>query len=122
MSALSGPQFKQLQMFDSAENLSKLKFGDTQPGETSADVMARKLKESKVPEGYNLPEADSLYDDIKNRGVHDPVWIVHGNRPKTNEPYSDLAEGHHRIASAMDINPKMIIPVEHKEPHELWEW
>jgi hypothetical protein len=120
-SPLSGSQFTQLQMFDSAENLSKMKFGDTRPGENNAAVMARKLKESKLPDNYS-PTAKSLHESIKQHGVLDPVTIVHGNRPKTNEPYSDLAEGHHRIASAHNINPKMIVPVEHKTPRELWEW
>jgi len=30
-----------------------------------------------------------------------------------------LGEGHHRIASAMDVNPDMLIPVTHKNPSEL---
>jgi hypothetical protein len=115
---LNKNQFQQLKMFDSAENLGKLKWGDTRPGETKKDVMARKLTESKVNDGFG--DFGSLHESIRHHGVYDPVTIVHGTRPKTGESYSDLQEGHHRVASAHDINPKMIIPLEHKEPHELW--
>jgi hypothetical protein len=121
MSNLSKNQFQQLKMFDSAKNLTKLKWGDTRPGETKKDVMVRKLSESKINEDYSTT-SNSLHDSIRQHGVLDPVTIVHGIRPKTGKPFSDLAEGHHRVASAHDVNPNMIIPLEHKEPHELWNF
>ena len=112
---------QQLGMYMTAHELSTMRMGDTRPGETTKDVMARKLKESQVPENYS-PTSDSLHDSIRNYGVLDPVTIVHGIRPKTGESYSDLQEGHHRVASAHHINPNMLVPVEHKEPHETLDW
>ena len=105
-------------MFDSAENLYKMHMGDARPGETNKDVMARKLTGSKTSGSSGAHE--SLHESIKRHGVLEPITIVHGIRPKTGEPYSDLQEGHHRVAAAYDINPKMEIPLEHKEPHDLW--
>lgn len=112
---------QQLAMYMTAGELSKMRMGDTRPGETNKDVMARKLKAAKTPENYS-PTSDSLHDSIRQYGVLDPVTIVHGKRPKTGESYSDLQEGHHRVASAHDINPKMLVPVQHKEPHETFDW
>jgi hypothetical protein len=52
---------------------------------------------------------DNLYDSIASEGVQTPVPIEHYGKNKTR-----LAGGHHRVASAYDINPDMEIPVEHE--------
>jgi len=52
---------------------------------------------------------DNLYDSIAFEGVHTPILIQHYGKNKTR-----LAEGHHRVASAYDINPDMEVPVEHE--------
>jgi hypothetical protein len=104
---------QQLSMFETAGNLSKLPLGDTRKGESNSDVLARKLAAAKK---------DGLYESIKEHGVQQPVNIVHGLRPKTGEPYSDLHEGHHRVASAAHINPNMLVPVKNVEPHETLDW
>ena len=119
--------YQQLAMFMPAGELAKMKMGDTRKGETSKDVMARKLKESKVGaenEAWREPNEGekTLHESIKQKGVQQPVTIVHGTRPKTGEAFSDLQEGHHRVASANAVNPKMLVPVEHKEPHETLDW
>jgi len=52
----------------------------------------------------------SLYDSIKKHGVKTPVelWMLDDNSPM-------VKNGHHRIASANDINPNMYIPVSYDE-------
>jgi hypothetical protein len=61
----------------------------------------------------NWPESKGMYESIKKIGVQEPVTIVHRKRAPV------LWEGHHRIASAMDVNPNMLIPVEHKEEKDM---
>lgn len=62
-------------------------------------VMDHKLSESR---------ASGLYDSIKANGVSKPVYV------SSNSRYSQaIPDGHHRIASANDIDPNMLIPVEH---------
>ena len=49
-----------------------------------------------------------LHEEIKAGGVQRPVELI--NRDG-KEPV--LFEGHHRVAAAADIDPKMEVPVEH---------
>lgn len=49
-----------------------------------------------------------LHEKIKASGVQRPVEVI--NRDG-KEPI--LFEGHHRVAAAADIDPKMEVPVEH---------
>lgn len=64
-------------------------------------VMAQKLRQSKK---------NGLYDSIKESGVKDPVTILTDPTGTTT-----VQDGHHRIASAMSINPNMNIPVKREE-------
>ena len=67
-----------------------------------SSIMARKLRESKK---------SGLHKDIKANGVKEPVIIDHTD---SDYPEGMIAQGHHRIASAVNINPNMPIKVEHK--------
>ena len=65
-------------------------------------IYTRKLRESKKT---------GLHKDIKAHGVKEPVEIDHTD---PDYPKGFVWEGHHRIASAVEINPHMPIPVKHK--------
>jgi hypothetical protein len=107
---LSKGQFEQLDMFKTAKELRGMPLTDVEVDmrnsyyvkdykKTAKVVMARKLRESK---------RNGIYDSIKEKGVQKPVPLgkAWGTGPK-------VLDGHHRIASAMAIDPKMLIPVEH---------
>ena len=115
MSALSGAQFEQLDMFKPAKELRSMHLADAHVwllnrGLSSAsesnvrrsrkNVMQRKRQEAKK---------SGLYDSIKAEGVKEPVEV--GRRTYSNQ--QELINGHHRVAAAMSIDPKMIIPVRH---------
>jgi ParB-like chromosome segregation protein Spo0J len=48
----------------------------------------------------------SLYDSIKKHGVQRPVTVS-----RYSDGSYELSDGHHRVSSAMDIDPEMEIPV-----------
>jgi hypothetical protein len=100
--------------FMAVHEIVKLPFTDTRKGESKEATLARKLKGAK--EG-NWAGSEGLYDSIKEHGVKEPVDIIH--HP---EKGMMLGEGHHRVAAAMDINPKMKIPVRHKSFEDAFEW
>ena len=109
-SNLSNTQFEQLDMFKTAKELRGMTLADVQANiwrsgggldykKTAKTVMARKLRRAKQT---------GLYDSIKTEGVKQPVIVEH--HPVSGKK---VIEGHHRIASAMAINPNMLLPVRH---------
>lgn len=101
------------QQFMAAHEIAKLPFTDAHRGESNEEVLARKLASAKADKWES---SKGMYESIKKHGVLEPVDIIH--HP---EKGMMLGEGHHRVASAMDINPNMKIPVKHKTPEEAWE-
>jgi hypothetical protein len=97
-------------MFMPAHEIAKLPFIDAHRGESNEEVLARKLKSAKEDKWEG---SKGMHKSIKKIGVQEPVELIHD--PKRGMM---LGEGHHRIASAMDANPSMIVPVKHTEPHE----
>ena len=69
---------------------------------TAKSVMAKKLRESKK---------DGLHDSIRESGVKNPVRIT--TNPLNSR--TQLEDGHHRVASAMSIDPNMMIPIKRDE-------
>jgi hypothetical protein len=57
-------------------------------------------------------ESESLYDSIERTGVQKPI---HLGRQFGLENKPQVVGGHHRLASANDINPDMLVPVLHHE-------
>jgi tetrahydromethanopterin S-methyltransferase subunit H len=111
MSNLSKKQFEQLDMFKPAKELRGMHLSDVDVAmnnsyyakdynKTAKVVMARKVRQSK---------RKGLHESIEKEGVKTPVEIGQGYGPGVK-----VLDGHHRIASAMAIDPKMMIPVEHK--------
>lgn len=65
-------------------------------------------------------EADvsGLSQSIEREGVKTPVPLAHNHE---FYPRDVLADGHHRIAVAHDIDPDMLVPVQHFEHHnDYW--
>ena len=130
--AMRNPQ--QLEMFTPAEQLRAIVPGDAEAarraGVFRADesmwddkLFASKHADWRSPSGSIYPGVDrrgshwrSLYDDIAKSGVEKPVWVGH---PPLSPGPPMIIEGHHRIASAADINPKMEVPVRHYERNWL---
>ena len=118
---LSKAQWHQLDMFKPAKELYNFELNDVEVEkymlrhhhdiepddhdiDVRGDVMGRKLEESKK---------SGLYNNIKRNGVLDPVNIGEGHwgvwKPGV------VSDGHHRIASAFDIDPNMLVPVKHQD-------
>ena len=105
-----GRQWKQLDMYKTAKELRGSTLldvkgaqvwdaGRTPLHELDKQVMGQKLGESRMT---------GLYDSIKAEGVKKPVYVTN------NKQFGQtVGDGHHRIAAAHDINPNMLIPVEH---------
>ena len=84
----------------------------TDPKEVRASVKKEKLTES---------HEDGLYDDIAAHGVKQPVEIVHKDDLGYGSTMHDETEvhtsrgmlwnGHHRVYSQEDIDPKAWVPV-----------
>jgi hypothetical protein len=109
---LSKGQFEQLDMFKPAKELRGMPLTDVQAEiwnrggggnyqRVAKVLMARKVRQAK---------RKGLYDSIKEHGVQKPVQIGPAYGPGIK-----VIDGHHRIASAMAIDPKMLVPVEHRE-------
>lgn len=120
MAASDHLQGKQLSMFLPAKILRGMRphIGDIEAEtdawddykeEGKAGPGMRKKKrfmwQTKLDEGAY----DDLYNSISIEGVHTPIPIQHYGKNKVR-----LGGGHHRIASAYDINPNMEVPVEHE--------
>jgi hypothetical protein len=102
--------YTQLAMYMPAHEIAKLPMTDAHKGESNKEVLARKLKSSKEDK---WEDSKGMHESIKKIGVQQPVEIIHDAKKGPM-----LAEGHHRIASAMDTNPNMLVPVTHLESHE----
>jgi hypothetical protein len=120
-------QWRQLPMFLSASEIQSQydpldgdRRWERKPGsrgmeqETSAEMYARKLAESKK----SRPFQKSLHADIQKNGVENPVSLaLDGEDQITGMPTSrvkpQVLGGHHRVAVMADLNPHALIPVEH---------
>ena len=105
-----GRQWQQLDMYKTAKELRGSTLldveaakvwdaGRTPAAQVEKEVMDQKLGESRIT---------GLYDSIKAQGVSTPVYVSHNARFGQT-----VGDGHHRIAAAHDIDPNMLIPVEH---------
>ena len=98
---------QQLAMFMTADELRKV--AHKSYGKEGAErILKGKLSEAKneTSEGWG----HGLYEDVKSSGkVYEPVDLVH----EKGKEHPDIYEGHHRIAVANALDPKMLLPVEH---------
>ena len=100
---------RQLDMWKTAKELRSAPLLDVESEKlwnpsTSHEDVDKKVMDIKLSES----RASGLYDSIKANGVSKPVYV------SSNSKYSQaIPDGHHRIASANDIDPNMLVPVEH---------
>ena len=111
-----GRQWRQLDMWKTAKELRNAPLLDVEseklwnPSNSHEDmdkkVMGDKLAESR---------SSGLYDSIKANGVSKPVYLSYRGKFASAElgPGFAVGDGHHRIASAHDIDPNMLVPVEY---------
>lgn len=104
-----GPQFQQLDMFKPAFELRdgrQTTHLDRYPDEHHNSLFDSKLRES---------ENEGLVDSIRAHGVQEPVEVSHGlHDPWVKKPGQQvLSNGHHRVAVAHHLDPKMLLPVVH---------
>ena len=98
-----------------ARELMNMPAGDDleewRPMAQNPDLLNEKLEESMDPNAYaKVYDNLNLHDSIKTHGVQDPINIEFFSRDHDDTVISD---GHHRVASAFNINPDMIIPIEY---------
>lgn len=77
-----------------------------------------KLEQSKSHSQYNdwvSDNGETLYDSIKSHGVQSPIELVDDIAPNY------LAEGHHRLVAAHDIDPNMRIPYRRYDTYDDFE-
>lgn len=101
----------QMKLFMQAKELMNIPAGDHDdelPMSQAPDLVAYKLHRAKNNQGY---EGQSLYENIKEKGVTDPVslWLDKGN----TEWGQVVSNGHHRIAVSNDIDPERWLPVKY---------
>jgi hypothetical protein len=111
-------------MFMTAEEIKNKVNSSADPGGSDMDSLwHQKLYEAKTGAIRNsryVPtrkrKGNSLYESIAEKGVQKPVELTRHNKDTKfiKKGYS-LSEGHHRVAAAYDIDPKMLIPVEHND-------
>jgi hypothetical protein len=132
MTAL-GAQFKDFHNFDNPTQLSMFmtgkelkgnitESGDVLPGQMLGDMWKSKLETAKKPLSSDIPGSGS-YDSIKNEGWNPAdgsvVQAKHGfgSMGGSNVVDFGVADAHHRIAAAADIEDqtgkKVFFPVEH---------
>lgn len=74
---------------------------------TMDDEKVYKTKKDLVEHKLGASIHSGLLKDIEKQGVQKPVQVSH----EDEEPH--LYDGHHRVVSAYNVNPNMLIPVEH---------
>jgi hypothetical protein len=122
MSAISNAQFHQLDMFRPASQLNAMRLGDVDIEHLNQNGLGKKktLKKKVMKEKLKDATEWGLLDSVQEHGVRQPVTIQHdfvtnyaaGSNKKVNQ--QTLSDGHHRVAAAMAIDPKMLIPVKHE--------
>lgn len=102
--------------------------------EDNDSLWERKLAESMDPYFRGRDGSESLYEEIQKpypsgnhpgsfgvtARVERPVHVYHGYTwdPQADPDKSTIAQGHHRVAAAADIDPDAEIPVYHFDEHE----
>ena len=116
----------QLKMFMTGKELrdNTTESGDVISGQMIGDMWKSKLETAKKPLSSDTPGSGS-YDSIKNEGWNPPEGgvvqakhVIGGARGGLNKVDFGVADAHHRIAAAADIEEttgkKVYLPVEHQ--------
>jgi hypothetical protein len=109
----------QLTMFERAGDLANpdlTHHQDMRTHEYFEGFRDRKLDESRQDYADDGTER-SLYKSVQEEGIREPVALVHsddmyGSPLYKGMPPKVLIDGHHRVFSQADIDPKKFVPVE----------
>lgn len=93
----------QLKLFMTAQEL--MDHFEPNPGDVEDHASPQAMWNTKLAES----KENKLHEDIENIGVRIPVTITDSPQEGSKKPI--IRGGHHRLAAAYDINPKMEIPV-----------
>ena len=93
--------------------------------ESNDDLWARKLQEAKQGSEHataNKPSEDwsptggtpdTLEESVRKGGVRKPIFLQEFSKTRTDDSKPEVRDGHHRVAIASEINPNMLLPVDH---------
>jgi len=115
MAAHEHLQGEQLAMFMPARTLINYvsqESDENLPYSKDTELHDHKMRESK---------GSGLLEEIRERGVEKPIEVFVDNPNKAFQTNHQITDGHHRIASANNINPNMEIPVKHYSA-EHWDY
>lgn len=112
MSAQHNLSYKQMSMFMTGPDI-KAQYApahaDVREHPNAEAMWATKSHEAATGMPHNARTAaggaETLKENIAREGVKEPV-ILGGNQ---------ILSGHHRVAAAAEVNPKMVIPVWHMD-------
>jgi hypothetical protein len=123
MAAHESLNHEQLQMFMPARELMNVHAGDSWPilnlDRTPDPEGLKHLKpmsEDKSTYKYKVWKKGADRESIQTTGVEEPISITHIGQ----FPHKMISDGHHRIATAHDIDPNMEIPVQHRVS-KIWD-
>lgn len=127
MSASEHLQPYQMRMFMQAKELMGVYAGHTELGKgqgyhllsESPNLYSQKLSESKTGSASSTffekkRGQESLYESIKKEGVTSPISLK-VNEQDNGPHWVQINDGHHRVATAHDINPDMWLPVRYDD-------
>jgi hypothetical protein len=100
-------------------------YWDKTGSESNDDLWQRKLYEAKrgsesntndvvesiVKQGWE--RVPTLEESVRKEGVRTPIFLQEFSKTRTDDSKPEVRNGHHRVAIASEINPKMLLPVEH---------
>lgn len=118
----------QMKLFMQAHELMNMPSSDTRdfvPLSKDARTYNRKLEQSKTSMGTHylrgkngvltkIVDEEPLHDSIRKNGVVQPITMKSFPNDANTKWQELLIDGHHRVASAHDINPNIYIPLEYR--------
>ena len=93
--------------------------------ESNDDLWGRKLHEAKRGAARNTSEVvetnvangwdpePTLEESIRTEGVRKPIFLQEFSKTRTDDSKPEVRDGHHRVAIASEIDPNMLLPVDH---------
>lgn len=111
-----GPQFKQLQLLATPDEVRGMRSGDydLRPMPEASEMLKDSYKQARAQrERYGFGPVDKVQkvkDSVEHRGFQKPARVVHLSGGPT------IYDGHHRATVAMDSN--LLLPVTHYDTPE----
>jgi hypothetical protein len=93
--------------------------------ESNDDLWTRKLQEAKRGASRNTSDVvatnvengwdpePTLEESVRAEGVRKPIFLQEFSKTRTDDSKPEVRDGHHRVAIASEINPNMLLPVDH---------